>query len=406
MRRLVAFLVIVLGIAFLGVPGGQAHADDDGLALTPPMGWNSWNKFHCDINEATVKGVADAIVSAGLDDLGYRYVTVDDCWMASSRNSAGALVGDPVKFPSGMKALGDYLHARGLKFGLYESPTQGTCQIRPGSYGHEQQDANTFASWGVDYLKYDWCQTSKDQSPQMWADFPGKTEKEIAQILFTRMSDALHATGRPIVYSLSACCSALDFPSWAGSIAHLWRTSTDISDSWSSVMYNYERAIGHQAAAGPGGWNDPDMLEVGNGGMTDTEYRSHFSLWAMLAAPLIMGHDVRSTSTPAKTILANQAVVDVDQDSLGEAAHRVWTRNGTQLLVRSLANGDKAVALLNTGTTTASMSTTLTEIGLPAGSATLTDLWSGTSSNTTGTISASVPGHGTVLYRVRSAGNG
>lgn len=401
-RSSVAIAVWCAGLLCAGL-SSPVHAAKNGLAQTPPMGWNSWNKFGCSITEAKVKAIADELASPGLSDQGYQYVTVDDCWMASQRDAGGNLVADPVRFPSGMKALADYVHSKGLKFGLYQSPTQGTCQLRPGSYEHETQDANTFAAWGVDYLKYDWCQTSKTESPKMWADFPGRSEKEIAQILFRRMSDALRATGRPIVYSLSACCSPLEFSTWAGDSSNLWRTSGDIADTWPSVLSNYRAAIDLQAAAGPGGWNDPDMLEVGNGGLSGIEYRSHMSLWAMLAAPLVLGNDVTTSTAETEWIVGNPAIIAIDQDSLGVAATRIANASGLEVLTRPLANGDRAVALLNTGASTATISTTLTKIGLPAASATLTDVWSGAVTSTAGTISASVPAHGTAIYRVRSS---
>ncbi|HZZ11487.1 MAG TPA: alpha-galactosidase [Paraburkholderia sp.] len=379
-----------------------ALAENNGLALTPPMGWNSWNRFGCSVTEDTVKAAADALVSSGLREQGYQYVTVDDCWMAPGRDAKGNLVNDPTRFPGGIKALADYVHRKGLKFGLYESPTQGTCQLRAGSYGHETQDASTFAAWGVDYLKYDWCQDGSSQSPQMWADFSGRTEQDVAQTLFSRMSGALQATGRPIAYSLSACCVALNFPSWAGNVSNSWRTSGDINDSWSSMVYQYQVAIGLQASTGPGGWSDPDMLEVGNGGMSDTEYRTHFSLWAMLAAPLNLGNDLATMTDATRAIIGNAAVIAIDQDALGVAARRVASSGDTEVLSRPLANGDRAVALLNKGGSATTLTTNLTSVGLPASAATLTDLWSGAVTQTDAAISAMVPAHGTALYRVHS----
>ncbi|QKW08654.1 glycoside hydrolase family 27 protein [Streptomyces sp. NA04227] len=374
----------------------------NGLALTPPMGWNSWNKLRCAVDEEDVRGIADAIVAKGLDKKGYRFVTVDDCWMAKSRDAQGNLTADPERFPSGMKALGDYLHARGLKFGLYESPTQGTCQKRPGSYGHEQQDADKFAEWGVDYLKHDWCQTSATESPDMWADFPGYSQKELAQVLFPRMAKALEKTGRPIVYSLSACCEDLDFEQWARTTSNLWRTSTDIADNWASMVSNFEAAAEFPEAAGPGGWNDPDMLEVGNGGMTDTEYRSHMSLWSVLAAPLIMGNDLRTMSPETERILGNKRVIAVDQDPLGKQATVVSRQDGRWVLSKELADGSRAVALFNATDQTQRLSTTAAAAGLdpaPRGYA-VRDLWSGELTSTKGELTAEVPAHGTVLLRV------
>ncbi|WP_433335705.1 glycoside hydrolase family 27 protein [Spirillospora sp. CA-294931] len=382
----------------------EPAASYNGLALTPPMGWNSWNKFRCDVNEEKVRGIADAIVANGLDRRGYRTVTVDDCWMASTRDAGGKLMADPVKFPSGMKALGDYLHARGLKFGIYQSPTQGTCQKRPGSYGHEAQDARQFAAWGVDYLKYDWCQTSPTESPDMWADFPGYTQKQLAQVLFTRMSKELVATGRPIVYSLSACCEKVDFPEWAGEVSNLWRTSTDISDSWASMMFNFKQAAQYPDAAGPGAWNDPDMLEVGNGGMSDVEYRSHFSLWSVLAAPLIMGNDLRTMSPATKTILSNKHLTRINQDSFGKQARVVSSQGGRWVLAKQMRNGDRVVALFNESSSEKKISTTAQAAGLPPSSTyEVHDQWTGRKTTTSGALSAVVAPHATAVLRVAVA---
>ncbi|MEU6732137.1 glycoside hydrolase family 27 protein [Streptomyces physcomitrii] len=399
-----ASLLLAPGSAAAGAGPGRDPGEGsyNGLALTPPMGWNSWNKLRCGVDEEDVRGIADAIVAKGLDELGYRHITVDDCWMANSRDAHGDLTADPERFPSGMKALGDYLHARGLKFGLYGSPTQGTCQKRPGSYGHERQDARRFADWGVDYLKYDWCQTSPEESPDMWADFPGHTQKQLARVLFPRMAKALQETGRPIVYSLSACCEDLGFPEWGRSTANLWRTSTDISDTWESMLANFEAAAAFPEAAGPGGWNDPDMLEIGNGGMTDTEYRSHLSLWAMLAAPLIAGNDLRTMSEETRRILTNRRVLAVDQDERGEQAAVLTRENGRWVLSRRLADGSRAVALFNATGKEQRLATTAEAAGLPGSrhGYRVRDLWSGRASHTAGELSATVPAHGTVLLRV------
>ncbi|MCK8676979.1 glycoside hydrolase family 27 protein [Streptomyces lichenis] len=383
------------------LPATPAAAHDNGVALTPPMGWNSWNRFGCGITEAKVRAQADAIATKGLKAAGYQYVVVDDCWMASQRDGNGNLTHDTGRFPGGMKALADYVHGKGLKFGLYQSPTQGTCQKRPGSYGYERKDAQQFAAWGVDYLKYDWCQTSPQESPRMWADFPGKSEKDIAKTLFTRMSNELKATDRPIVYSLSACCSAVDFPSWAGSVSNLWRTSTDIGDTWNQMLRNAGSAIPYSGAAKRGAWNDPDMLEVGNGGMTDTEYRTHFSVWAQLAAPLIAGNDLSTTDSATLGILRDTDVIAVDQDSLGSQATAVTNTADVLVLSKPLANGDRSISLTNKGSTTATISTTATAAGLPSASSyKLANLWSKAVTSTSGTISATLPAHGTAMFRV------
>jgi alpha-galactosidase len=256
------FLFAVAGLAV------AVNALDNGLARTPGMGWNSWNKFACNVSETLIKGVADQIVSMGLDKLGYNYVNIDDCWQVS-RDANGNIVEDKTRFPSGMKALADYIHSKGLKFGVYSDAGEYTCQHRPGGLNHEKSDANSYASWGVDYLKYDNCYN--DNLPP--------------QPRYEAMRDALNATGRPIYYSL--CEWGVEDPAtWAGNVGNSWRTTNDISDNWNSMTSNLDLNDKWASYAGPGQWNDPDMLEVGNGGMTNEEYKSHFSLWALIKSPL------------------------------------------------------------------------------------------------------------------------
>jgi alpha-galactosidase len=386
-----------------------AQALDNGVARTPPMGWNSWNTFGCNINETLIRQMADAMVSSGLHDLGYQYVVVDDCWFNPNRDAAGNLQGDPSRFPSGMKALGDYLHGKGLKFGIYEVPVDKTCGQYFGSYpgatgsqGHEAQDARQFAAWGVDYLKYDWC------SPN------GTINDQVAT--FAKMRDALAATGRPIVFSINPnSIHAKTGPqrNW-GDVANLWRTTEDITNAWDTGQVNgYPMGIQNilnvnvplSGYAGPGHFNDPDMLEVGRGGLTDTEMRSHFALWALMAAPLIAGNDLRSMSSATLTILKNQNLIAINQDALGLQAGQVSNDGTRRVLAKRLANGDVAVALLNQGSTTTTVSTTAAAIGKSGTSFTLRDAWSNATSTTSGTISASVPGHGTVVYRVSGGGS-
>lgn len=381
-----------------------AQALDNGVARTPPMGWNTWNTFGCNINETLIRQMADAIVSTGLRDLGYKYVVVDDCWFNPNRDAQGNLQGDPQRFPSGMKALGDYLHARGLLFGIYQGPLDQTCAQyfdsypgSTGSLGHEYQDARQFAAWGVDYLKYDWC------SPT------GTISEQVAR--FAIMRDALASTGRPIVYSINSnSIHSKTGPqrSWSD-VANLWRTTEDITNAWDTGQTNgYPMGIQNivnvtvplAGYAGPGGFNDPDMLEVGNGGMTDTEMRSHFALWAVMAAPLMMGNDVRSASTATLDILRNGNLVAINQDSLGRQAVQVAHDGTRRVLAKRLANGDVAVALFNQGSSTTTVSTTAAAIGKSGSSFTLRDAWTNGTSTSTGTISASVPAHGTVVYRV------
>lgn len=413
MRTPSRWLAAVLGVLALTlatvttgavVAPRPAQALDNGVARTPPMGWNTWNTFGCNINETLIRQMADAIVSTGLRDLGYKYVVVDDCWFNPNRDGQGNLQGDPQRFPSGMKALGDYLHARGLLFGIYQGPLDQTCAQyfdsypgSTGSLGHEYQDARQFAAWGVDYLKYDWC------SPT------GTISEQVAR--FAIMRDALAATGRPIVYSINSnSIHSKTGPqrSWSD-VANLWRTTEDITNAWDTGQNNgYPMGIQNivnvtvplAGYAGPGGFNDPDMLEVGNGGMTDTEMRSHFALWAVLAAPLMMGNDVRSAGTGTLDILRNGNLIAINQDTLGRQAVQVSHDGTRRVLAKRLANGDVAVALVNQGSSTTTVSTTAAAIGKSGSSFTLRDAWTNGTSTSTGTISASVPAHGTAVYRV------
>ncbi|WP_433294114.1 cellulose binding domain-containing protein [Actinoplanes sp. CA-030573] len=407
-RRLVAAgltigSLLAAGAAFtLCAPSAQAL--ENGVARTPPMGWNSWNTFGCNINETLIRQMADAIVSSGMSDLGYKYVVVDDCWFNPNRDSSGNLQGDPSRFPSGMKSLGDYLHGKGLKFGLYEVPVAKTCAQGTGGYpgstgsqGHEAQDARQFAAWGVDYLKYDYCSGSGTINDQVTT--------------FAKMRDALAATGRPIVYSINPnsfhCCTGPQ-RNW-GDVANMWRTTEDITNKWDTGQTNgYPMGIQNivnvtvplAGNARPGAFNDPDMMEVGRGGLTDTEQRSHFALWAMMASPLIAGNDVRSMTSATQTILKNANLIAIDQDSLAAQATQVSNDGTRRVLAKKLANGDVAVALFNQGGSTTTISTTAATIGMPGSSFTLRDVWSNATSTTTGTISAGVPSHGTVVYRV------
>jgi len=379
-----------------------ASAAPGSPALTPPLGWNSWNSFGCGITEAQVRQAADAMVSSGMRDAGYRYVVVDDCWFDPQRDGAGNLRANPTKFPSGMKALGDYIHGKGLKFGIYQVPGDRTCAQTSGGYpgstgsrGHEVQDANTFASWGVDYLKYDWCSGE------------GTRDEQVAR--FSLMRDALRATGRPIVYSINPNSfhaitgSTYDW----GQVADLWRTTEDLLDIWQNNNTNsYPMGVGNvldinaplAAQSGPGHWNDPDMLVVGRPGLTLTESRSHFTLWALMAAPLMAGNDIRTMSADISAVLRNSRLIAVNQDTLGAGGRRVRDDGNTEVFAKPLADGSVAVGLFNRGSATATISTTAAQIGLTGGPLTLTDLWTGATS--TGALSASVPAHGVVAFRV------
>ncbi|MGW1377390.1 NPCBM/NEW2 domain-containing protein [Streptomyces sp. NPDC002446] len=360
----------------------------DGLAKTPPMGFNNWNSTHCraEFDEAMVKGIADLFLSKGLKDAGYQYVNLDDCWALPTRDPNGRLVPDPKRFPHGIKAVADYVHAKGLKFGIYTSAGTKTCNEAgfPGGLGHEKSDARQFADWGVDYLKYDNCNNQGVDAEQR----------------YRTMRDALRATGRPIVYSI--CEWGENKPwEWASDVGHLWRTTGDISDSWSSMLQIAKQNLPLAPYAGPGHWNDPDMLEIGNGGMTDTEYRSHFSLWSMMSAPLLIGSDLRKATPETFEILANRDLIALDQDPLGSQATVLKSASGRWTLVKQLADGDRAVALFNETDQPQRITTTARDAGLPpADGYRLRDLWEHRDTHTTGTVSATVPPHGTTVYRI------
>jgi alpha-galactosidase len=370
-------LTVVLGST------GPAAALNNGLALTPPMGWNDWNAFGCNVTAQLVQETADKMVSAGLKDAGYQYVNIDDCWMASSRNSTGHLVPDPVKFPQGITAVANYVHSRGLKLGIYESAGTATCAGYPGSLDHERTDAADFAAWGVDYLKYDNCNNQGRDYRQR----------------YNAMRDALAATGRPIVYSL--CEWGLEQVwTWGADTGNLWRTTDDINVSWDSLLSIYHQNVPLYPYAHPGAWNDPDMLEVGNG-LSYHEDRTAFTLWSQMAAPLIAGNDLRTASPATLGIYGNRAMIAVDQDPLGQQGHVVSMTGGTDVLTKKLANGDVSVVLFNAGNGATTVRTTASAVGATSsGSYQLTNLWSNVLTTTTGAIEAEVPGHGVVAYRV------
>jgi alpha-galactosidase len=330
-------LVMLVAIVLLS---GSLHAQKfEGLALTPPMGWNSWNTFACNVDEALIREMADAMVSSGMKDAGYTYIVIDDCWHGQ-RDSLGFIHPDPQRFPSGIKALSDYIHSKGLKFGIYSCAGDKTCGGRPGSRGHEYQDALTYAQWGVDYLKYDWCNNTGLNSVGA----------------YTTMCDALFAAGRPIVFSL---CEWGDTKAWewGKDVGHLWRTTGDITDcfdcevnhgTWSSwgIMKIVEMRKDIRQYAGPGHWNDPDMMEVGRG-MSLSEDRAHFSLWCMMASPLIAGNDLRGIKKETIEILTNKEMLAVNQDSLGIQGYRYDAKDSLEVWVKPLMKGDWAVCFLN-----------------------------------------------------------
>jgi alpha-galactosidase len=371
------------------------RALDNGLARTPPMGWNSWNKFACKgLNEKVVRETADAMASNGMKDAGYQFVIIDDCWQ-TGRDAAGNIVADAERFPSGIKALADYIHEKGLKFGIYTDAGTMTCAKRPGSIGHEYQDAKQYANWGVDYLKEDWCNT-----------LPGQNSESS----YALMRDALAASGRPIVFSICEWGSTKPWL-WAGPIGNLWRATPDIQDCWEckrdwgggGVTQILDMMNGLESYSGPGHWNDPDMLEVGNGGMTKEEYRTHFSMWAMFSAPLLAGNDVSNMTADTKEILLNKEVIAIDRDALGQQGRRVKKTGDLEVWSKQLQDGGRAVALVNRGPATAKISIAWTEIGYPDSiMANVRDLWTKMESTAVkGGYSAEVPSHGVVMMRVK-----
>jgi alpha-galactosidase len=366
------------------------HAPAPRLALTPPMGWNSWNHFGCNVSDSLIRGTADVMVTSGMRDAGYKYVVIDDCWQVS-RDSQGTIVADSVRFPHGIKALADYVHSKGLAFGIYTDAGTKTCQGRPGSYGYEDQDARTYASWGVDYVKEDWCNANGLK----------------ASVRYALFRKALDKTGRPIV--LSICEWGSNQPwDWAPGIGNLWRTTDDIGDKWTSMLANLDQSAQHSHIAGPGGWNDPDMLEVGNGGMTDDEYRAHMSLWAIQAAPLIAGNDLRGMSEATRIILTNPEVIKVDQDSLGAQGILVSESESTpelQVWAKPLKNGTHAVVLLNRSEKADTISVELSRVGIRTDSASVRDLWSHAEiGKARGKYSVEVRPHSAVMVRMMALG--
>jgi len=377
----------------------SVSAQINDLVKTPPMGWNSWNVFHENINENQIEAIADVMVSSGMRDAGYIYLNLDDNWMATSRDASGNLRADPTRFPSGMKALGDYIHSKGLKFGVYGDRGALTChhynnniQSQSGSYGNEVRDANTFASWGVDYLKYDNC---------------GPVAGSNQQQDYERMRDALLNSGRAIVYSICAW----GYQSWMPATGNLWRTTGDISNKWEETSDGFFHGVidivdlnePYASHASPGGWNDPDMLQIGNGVLTDNEARSHMSMWALMAAPLIAGNDIRTMSTTTKEILLNPEVIAVNQDSAGIQGTRVSATNNLEIWVKPLGSktsSTKAVALLNRSSSAANITVRFSDVGL-SGQVLVRDLWAHEDKGAfLDTFSMSVPSHGTGLLKL------
>ncbi len=358
---------------------------DNGLARTPPMGWNSWNKFAGRVDDAAVRGMADAMASNGMKDAGYQYINIDDTW-EGGRDANGNITSNK-KFPD-MKALADYVHSKGLKIGLYSSPGPQTCAGYEGSYGHEEQDARTWAAWGIDYVKYDWC-----SARNLYTD-------DEMQAVYQKMGDALHAAGRPILFSLCEY-GRDDVWKWGAKVSgNAWRTTGDIRDTWmsmSTIGFSQDVLAPY---AQPGHFNDPDMLEIGNGGMSDDEYRTHMSLWSMLAAPLLAGNDLRSVPENIMAILANRDVIAIDQDKAGHEATRAWQSGDQEIWIRNLDGGDQAVAVFNRGAAPAAVTVRWADLKIAAPTH-ARDLWAHRDEPFTGTEHAvTVPSHGVVMWRV------
>ncbi len=399
MNRLAVVLFSTVVVLQVVVASAKERSVSAGLALTPPMGWNTWNKFGCNVSDELVRGMADAMVKSGMKDAGYQYVVIDDCWQVS-RDEHANIVPDPQRFPNGIKAVADYVHSLGLKFGIYSDAGSKTCAGRPGGLGHEYQDALMYASWGVDYLKYDWCHTTTQDAKASYANIRA----------------ALDASGRPIVLSI---CEWGEHQPWIWGKevgGNLWRTTGDIQDRWggkekwpnggccsNGVLAILDEQVGLESYAGPGHWNDPDMLEVGNGGMTTTEYRSHFSLWAILAAPLMAGNDLRSMSSETRDILTNKEVIAVNQDPLGRQGRRVWKDGDLEVWGKQLQDGNRAVVLLNRGSSSHEISVGWEQIGYPGHlSAAVRDLWAHKDlGRFTNKFSAPVESHGVVVVTVK-----
>jgi alpha-galactosidase len=348
------------------------------------MGWNSWNTFACDVSEELIKSMADAMVTSGMKEAGYRYIVIDDCWQVD-RDEAGNIVADPERFPSGMKALADYVHSKGLEFGLYSDAGTATCQGRPGSRGYEFQDARQYAAWGVDYLKYDWCNTGTQDVKSSYAI----------------MRDALEKSGRPIVFSI--CEWGRHEPwLWGKDIGHLWRTTGDITDCWDctgryvrGIMQILDLQVELWSHAGPGHWNDPDMLEVGNEGLTLSESRAHFSLWCVLAAPLMAGNDLRTMSPEIIEVLTNNEVIAVNQDPRGVQGHKHRDFGDTEIWKKPLSNDQEAIVLLNRGEEQKEISVRVDSKDL------VRDLWKKKNLGTfeSGWFSSVVPPHDVVMIK-------
>ena len=391
MRRIAIFFA---ALCALSLPA-PAVALDDGLARTPPMGWNGWYAFGCDVHESTIRAMADALVRTGLRDRGYTYVNVDDCWMAADRASDGSLRPDAARFPSGIAALAQYVHARGLRLGIYLSAGQLTCQRLPGSAGHLTQDALTVASWGVDLVKLDWCFSAGD------AD---------RLAVYGEMRDALRYSGRPVVLSICEWGDGKPW-TWGPTAGHMWRTTHDIPtydrrNRWRAVLRVAAQNAQLASSAGPGGWNDPDILQVGLRGLSPIEGRTMFSMWAMMAAPLLAGNDLRRMDGRTRGTLLNREVIAIDQDPAGVQGLRVSAKRGRDVWVRPLSGGARAVLFVNrTGRIRYFRASPQAIFASPHTQRfRVRDVWRRRSATARRWITARVPPHGAAMFRVRPVG--
>lgn len=389
-RLIISLLALCIGAAAQSAPK---------VALTPPMGWNSWNHFADKVDDATVRAAADALVSTGMRDAGYIYVNIDDTW--EGERDAQGVIHPNKKFPD-MKALADYVHSKGLKLGIYSSPGPKTCAGYEGSLGHEEQDAQTYAAWGIDYLKYDLCSYDKTLRQQAGSD-PEKA-RDIQVQVYTKMHNALLKTGRPIVLSLCQYGWAAVWR-WGASVGgNVWRTTGDIEDNWLSMSSIGFGQNGLESFSGPGHWNDPDMLEIGNGGMKFEEYKTHMTLWSMLAAPLIAGNDLAHMSDETRTILMNREVIAIDQDTKGVQAHRIWQQGSLEAWARPLADGSTALGVFNRGGAWLTADVDLAAAGIH-GEVSARDLWKHEAAGTlSGHYSGMVGNHSVVLLKLTPSG--
>jgi alpha-galactosidase len=394
MRSVLLFPALVL---FAALPALCAQNAPATLAATPPMGWNSWNHFAGKVDDSTIRATADLMVSTGMRDAGYVYVNIDDTW-EGTRDADGHIHSNS-KFPD-MKALADYVHARGLKLGIYSSPGPKTCAGIEGSFGHEQDDANTYAAWGIDYLKYDLCSYTKQLGSAPGHYDPEKSRQAMIAA-YTLMHNALQKTGRPIVLSMCQYGWEAVWRWGAEAGGNLWRTTGDIEDKYDSMARIGFGQAGLSPFAGPGHWNDPDMLEIGNGGMSDMEYRTHMSLWAMLAAPLLAGNDLSKMTPETTAILLNREVIAIDQDPAGHQGDRVYTEGPLEVWSKPLADGSKAVAVFNRWTMPLKLDIPLRRFGF-TGTVQARDLWMHQDvAPIQETWHAAVPPHGVVMLRMR-----